>query len=63
MTKRCKGRIGRNAYVYWKENGAWLGYLTRYPDYMTQGASPSELRENLRDICKSSRQIPKKLKD
>jgi hypothetical protein len=63
MTKRSKGQIGVNAYVYWKVDGAWLGYLTRYQDYITQGASLSELRENLRDVCNSSRHILKKPKD
>ncbi len=28
----------------------WLGYLEQYPDYMTQGASEKELKENLKDI-------------
>ena len=28
----------------------WLGYLAEHPDYMTQGMSQAELRENLRDI-------------
>ena len=56
MTKRRKGRIGRDiTYVYWQEDEAWLGYLAEYPDYMTQGASLSELRENLRDIHVSRR--------
>jgi len=37
-------------YVYWQEDGLWLGYLDEYPDYMTQGKSLSELQENLKDI-------------
>jgi len=28
----------------------WLGYLEEYPDYMTQGESLEELKENLRDV-------------
>ncbi len=28
----------------------WLGHLEDYPDYMTQGKTLEELRENLRDI-------------
>jgi hypothetical protein len=63
MTKRGKGRIEGNTYVYRKEDGAWLWYLTRYPDYITQGTSLSELRENLMDICNSSRHILKKRRD
>lgn len=37
--------------VYWQEHdGMWLGYPESLPDYMTQGVTPEELRENLRDI-------------
>ena len=28
----------------------WLGYLEEFPDYMTQGETLDELKENLRDI-------------
>ena len=24
-------------FVYWEEDGAWIGYLQDYPDYWTQG--------------------------
>jgi len=24
-------------YIYWQDEGMWLGYLEEYPDYMTQG--------------------------
>ncbi len=37
-------------YLYWKEDDMWLGYLEEYPDYMTQGQTMEELKENLRDI-------------
>ncbi len=37
-------------YVYWQDEGMWLGYLEAYPDYMTQGESLEELKENLKDI-------------
>ena len=37
--------------VYWQEDdGLWLGYLQDHPDYMTQGETLAELKENLRDI-------------
>ncbi len=39
-------------YVYWEDDGMWIGYLEEYPDYMTQGISKEELEENLRDIHK-----------
>jgi predicted RNase H-like HicB family nuclease len=28
----------------------WLGYLEEFPDYMTQGQTIEELRDNLRDL-------------
>ena len=40
----------RKKYVYWQSDSMWLGYLMDYPDYMTQGETFEELKENLRDI-------------
>ena len=37
-------------YVYWQDQGVWLGYVENYPDYMTQGETLEELQENLRDL-------------
>jgi hypothetical protein len=37
-------------YIYWQDEGMWLGYLEEYPDYMTQGENLEELKENLKDI-------------
>ncbi len=37
-------------YIYWQDDGMWLGYLEEYPDYMTQGESIEELEDNLKDI-------------
>jgi len=42
----------KKRYVYWKDDDMWLGYLEEYPDYMTQGETPEELQENLKDIYK-----------
>ncbi len=39
-------------YVYWEDGGMWIGYFEDYPDYLTQGASLEELKENLRDMYK-----------
>lgn len=39
-------------YVYWEEGNVWVGYLEEYPDYMTQGVTLEELKENLKDIHK-----------
>jgi len=47
-------------YVYWEDKGMWIGYLEEYPDYMSQGESLEELKENLKDIYHdlSSGEIP-----
>jgi len=37
-------------YVYWQDEGMWLGHLEEYPDYMTQGQTVEELQENLKDL-------------
>ena len=40
----------KKKYVYWQDDGMWLGYLEEYPDYWTQGETEAELKENLIDI-------------
>ncbi len=42
----------RMKYIYWQDEGMWLGYLEEYPDYRTQGESIEELEDNLKDIFK-----------
>lgn len=37
-------------YIYWQDGNMWLGYPEEYPDYMTQGKTAKELRENLKDL-------------
>ena len=37
-------------YVHWQDGGLHIGYLQDFPDYLTQGESEDELRENLIDI-------------
>ena len=37
-------------YTYWLDEDMWIGYLEEYPDYMTQGVTIDELKENLVDI-------------
>jgi predicted RNase H-like HicB family nuclease len=37
-------------YVYWEEDGAWLGYLQDFPDYWTQGETLDDLKELLREL-------------
>lgn len=38
--------------VYWQSDKYWLGNLQDYPDYMTQGKTLKQLKENLKDIYK-----------
>lgn len=45
------------AYTYWQDESMWLGYLDKYPDYITQGETYEELKENLKDIY-SEKKIP-----
>ena len=37
-------------FTYWQDEDMWIGYLSEFPDYMTQGESLDELKENLKDI-------------
>lgn len=39
-------------FVYWEEQGMWIGYLEDYPDYRTQGQSLEDLQEHLKDLYK-----------
>ena len=47
-------------YIYWEEDGAWLGYLQDFPDYWTQGETLDDLKGHLRDLYVdlSSGQLP-----
>jgi len=42
----------KKKFLYWKQDDMWIGYLKEFPDYMTQGTSIDELKENLIDIYK-----------
>ena len=37
-------------YIYWQDDDMWIGYLEEFPDYMTQGESVEDLKENLKDL-------------
>jgi predicted RNase H-like HicB family nuclease len=37
-------------FVYYEEDGFFVGWLEEFPDYHTQGASLEELEASLRDI-------------
>jgi predicted RNase H-like HicB family nuclease len=47
-------------FVYWQEKDFWIGYLQDYPDYLSQGESLEELKENLQDLYRdlTSGEIP-----
>lgn len=40
----------KEKFIYWQDENMFLGYLEKYPDYMTQGETILELKENLIDI-------------
>ena len=42
----------KTRFIYWHDDNWWLGYLEEYPDYMTQGETLEELKENLQDLYK-----------
>ncbi|PKL39277.1 MAG: hypothetical protein CVV41_21740 [Candidatus Riflebacteria bacterium HGW-Riflebacteria-1] len=50
----------KTQFIYWQDEGFWIGYLSDYPDYRTQGETLDELKENLKDLYKdlSSGSIP-----
>lgn len=39
-------------FTHWQDGKMWLGYLEEYPDYMTQGETFDELKDNLKDLHK-----------
>ena len=41
-----------------QDDNMWLGYLEEYPDYMTQGETLDELKENLKDLFKDLYSFP-----
>jgi predicted RNase H-like HicB family nuclease len=40
----------KKKYIYFFDNGMWLGYWEEFPDYMTQGETLEELQTNLKDL-------------
>jgi len=47
-------------YVYWQDQGFWIGYLEEFPDYLTQGDSMDDLQNHLKDLYRDlvSGEIP-----
>lgn len=42
--------MGKHKYIYYEENGLFIGSWEEFPDYRTQGENLTELIENLKDI-------------
>ena len=38
--------------VYWQDSDFWVGHFQDYLDYLSQGKTLEELKENLRDLYK-----------
>ena len=45
-------KMEKKNFVYWQDEDMWIGYIQDFPDYITQGESLDELKENLIDIYK-----------
>ena len=48
--KEMEMKLEKINYVFWQDENMWLGYLEEFPDYVTQGKTKKELKENLKDI-------------
>lgn len=60
MTTRYNSFMEAKRFIYFEDEGMFIGWLEEYPYYRTQGATLDELKENLLDIYKdvSSGEIP-----
>ncbi len=38
------------SYTYWQDEDFFIGYINDFPDYMSQGMSLDELKENLKSL-------------
>jgi predicted RNase H-like HicB family nuclease len=58
--KESGANMEKKKFVYYEENAMYVGYLEEFPEYMTQGETLGELKENLVDIYHelSSGKIP-----
>lgn len=48
-------------FIYYEEDGLFVGWIEEYPDYRTQGETLEQLQEHLLDVYKelSSGEIPR----
>ncbi|MCK5785738.1 MAG: type II toxin-antitoxin system HicB family antitoxin [Candidatus Sabulitectum sp.] len=40
----------KHKYIYYEDDGVFVGFLQDFPDYRTQGKTLDELTDNLKDI-------------
>ena len=40
----------KKKFIYYREDDMWIGWLEEFPDYITQGETLEDLRENLKDV-------------
>ena len=59
-TRRYNGLMETKKFIYYEDDGMFVGWLEEYPDYRTQGQTMDELRENLLELHKdvTSGEIP-----
>jgi len=59
-TRRYNELMETKKFVYYEDDGMFVGWFEEYPDYRTQGRTLDELRENLLELYKdvTSGQIP-----
>jgi predicted RNase H-like HicB family nuclease len=41
--------MSKNTLIYWKSKKYWLGKILEYPEILSQGETPEELKENIKD--------------
>ena len=58
--RRYNSLMETKKFIYYEDNGMFVGWLEEYPDYRTQGETMDELRDNLLDVYKevTAGQIP-----
>jgi predicted RNase H-like HicB family nuclease len=42
----------KQKYVYYEEDGFYVGFLEEFPDYRTQGKTLGEFKQNLKEYTK-----------
>ena len=59
-SRRYNGLMETKKFIYYEDDGTFVGWLEEYPDYRTQGQTMDELRDNLLELHKdvTSGEIP-----